>query len=294
MPPTPRIALVTCQKLPELSPDDQVLQAALRRLGADAEGMVWDDPNVDWAGFDVAVVRSTWDYHLRLDDFRAWIDARERDGSRVQNHPAVLRWNAEKTYLAELERRGVPVVPTAWVPQGSSLGLGDVADISGWNDIVVKPIVSASAHGTWRASAPFDGETEHRFRDELRTRSLMVQPMLREVAEHGELSLMFIGGRFSHAVRKLPRAGDFRVQREHGGSATLVEPEAEIVRAAARALASSPAPTLYARVDGCDVNGRFLLMELELLEPSLFFTCSPAAATDFAREILLQLGGNST
>src|SRR5262245_59149221 len=119
----PRIALVTCKKLPELSPDDQVLQAALEREGAVAKGLVWDDEGVEWNAFDVVVVRSTWDYHLRLDDFHAWIAARERDGSRVLNQPAVLRWNSEKTYLAELERVGVPVVPTAWMPKGSSLGL---------------------------------------------------------------------------------------------------------------------------------------------------------------------------
>src|SRR5262245_13625804 len=294
MPRKPHVALVTCKKLPELSPDDQVLQAALEREGAVAEGVVWDDAGVDWSAFDVTVVRSTWDYHLRLDDFREWIDARERDGSHVLNRPIVLRWNSEKTYLAELERAGVAIVPTAWVPKGSSLGLRDVSDVSGWSAIVVKPIVSASAHGTWRTRTPFDADAERQFRDELHARSLMVQPLLPEVAEHGELSLMFVGGRFSHAVRKRPRVGDFRVQREHGGSATLVQPDGAIIDAAARALASSPAPTLYARVDGCEVAGRFLLMELELLEPSLFFTCAPAAATDFAREILQQLGGNST
>ena len=294
MPRKPHIALVTCQKLPDLSPDDRVLQAALGREGAVAAGVVWDDRGVDWSAFDVAVVRSTWDYHLRLDDFRQWIDARERDRSHVLNRPIVLRWNSEKTYLAELERAGVPVVPTAWVPKGSSLGLREVSDVSGWREIVVKPIVSASAHGTWRTRVPFAPDSERRFREELHVRSLMVQPLLPQVAEHGELSLMFIGGRFSHAVRKRPRVGDFRVQREHGGSATLVQPGDAIIDAAARALAASPASTLYARVDGCEVDDTFLLMELELLEPSLFFTVAPAAATDFAREILQQLGGNST
>ena len=290
----PRIALVTCSKLPDLSPDDQVLQAALRREGAVAEGVVWDDERVDWAAFDLTVVRSTWDYHLRLDEFRSWIDARERDGCRVRNTPEVLRWNAEKTYLAALEHGGVPVVPTAWVRRGSSPTLREIAADAGWTDVVVKPTISASAHGTWRACAPFDHRAERRFRDELRTRSLMVQPLVSEVAEHGEISLMFISGEFSHAVRKRPRAGDFRVQREHGGSAMLVEPADDLITAAARTLASSPAPTLYARVDGCEVEGRFLLMELELLEPSLFFTCAPNAAVEFARTILHEVGGNST
>jgi len=284
----PRIALVTYNKLPGLSPDDNVLRAALERAGATAEGVVWDDASVEWRSFDVVVVRSTWDYHLRLNEFRDWIDAREQDGSRVFNPPRILRWNTDKKYLSELQTRGVPVVPTRWVHRGSSSGLAELAAGAGWKDVVIKPTVSASAHGTWRASAPFDRESEQRFRDEVAARAVMLQPLVREVAEVGELSLMFIGGAFSHAVRKLPRAGDFRVQREHGGTATQVQPSEAMVKAAAHALAQSPAPTLYARVDGCEVNGRFLLMELELLEPSLFFVCVPEGAVRLSEAILVQ------
>ena len=286
----PRIALVTYAKLPDLSPDDKILRAALETTGAIAEAVVWDDARVAWPTFDMVVVRSTWDYHLRLPEFRGWIDARARDGSHVLNPPAVLRWNAEKTYLADLAAWGVPVVPTRWVERGSSSDLAAIAADAGWDAVVVKPRVSASAHGTWRASAPFGADVVRRFSDEVAERDLMVQPLLREVAESGELSLMFIGGRFSHAVQKRPREGDFRVQREHGGSATPITPSSSMVSAAARALACSPAETLYARVDGCEVDGRFLLMELELLEPSLFFGCAPEKAATLAAAIISAVG----
>jgi glutathione synthase/RimK-type ligase-like ATP-grasp enzyme len=286
----PRVALVTYRNLPELSPDDEVLRSALDDAGIRAEPAVWDDPGVEWSRFDLVVVRSTWDYHLRLEEFLAWIAARAQD-ARLSNAPEVLRWNARKTYLAELEARGIAVVPTLWVERGDSSGIGAQVAARGWTDVVIKPVVSASAHGTWLSRVPFDAESEHRFREEVSARSVMVQPLLHEVAAEGELSLMFIGGAFSHAVRKLPRAGDFRVQREHGGSAALVDAPTQVVRAAARALASSPAPTLYARVDGCVVNGKFLLMELELLEPSLFFTCAPGAASRLANEILTRVRG---
>lgn len=278
----PRVALATYNKLPELSPDDQLFRGALKERGVEALPAVWDDPAVDWCSFDAIIVRSCWDYHLRHDAFMRWIDARASEDVVVWNPPALLRWNSDKQYLRELEARGVPVVTTQWVEQGAATSLADIAASTGWREVVVKPAISASAHATWRASLPPSHEDAARFEREVVERTVLVQPLIEEVARDGELSLVFLGETFSHAVVKRPRSGDFRVQHEHGGSADLVDVSAEVIAQAANALAAAPAPTLYARVDGCLVNDAFELMELELLEPSLFFMLAPHAAERMA------------
>lgn len=277
-----QIALVTYDKLPDLSPDDQLFRAALERCGVDARATVWDDPAVDWAAFDAIIVRSCWDYYLRYEPFMRWIDQRAREDVVLWNPPALLKWNADKQYLRELEERGIPVVPTRWVERGAATSLADIAASTGWREAVVKPAISASAHSTWRVSLPPSEEDSLRFDREVALRTVLVQPLLEEVARDGELSLVFLGETFSHAVIKRPKPGDFRVQHEHGGSAELVSASDEVIAQAAAALAGAPAPTLYARVDGCIVNDAFVLMELELLEPSLFFSLEPDAANRMA------------
>jgi len=278
---TRSLALVTYDKLPLLSPDDQLVRAALERRGVRAEPVVWDDPSVEWARFDAIVVRSCWDYHLRYEQFMRWIDARAAEDVVLWNPPSLLHWNSDKRYLRELEERGVAVVPTCWVERGSHATLAEICAIMGWTDLVVKPAVSASAHSTWRALPSRQADAE-RFTREIGQGTVLVQPLVEQVARDGELSLVFLGESFSHAVVKRPKPGDFRVQHEHGGSADLVRVSDEVIEEAARALSAAPASTIYARVDGCLVDGGFVLMELELLEPSLFFSLAPAAAERFA------------
>ena len=239
-----RCALVTWSGLPDLAADDRLLRAALQRRGVDARAVVWDDQGIDWGAFDAIVIRSTWDYHKRVDEFRAWIDRME--GLPVWNPPAILRWNLHKSYLLELEKQGLPIVPTMVMP----------------GRVVVKPAVSATAHRTML----FDYD-------------VLIQPYLPEI-EEGELSFVFLGRAFSHAVRKRPRGGDFRVQTEFGGTAERVELSPELVAQAERIAAALGGQWLYARIDGIVRDGRLLLMELEALEPSLFL--DEAAAERFA------------
>lgn len=289
-----RIALVTYSGVPDLSDDDQILADALRRRGARPVPVMWDDASVAWRDFDVIMVRSTWDYYLRPDAFARWIDAREGAGECVQNPPAVLRWNSSKRYLSEVAARGIDVVPTRFVARGEAgVTLARIAAERGWSSLVVKPVVSAAAFATWRTASPPTAADEERFVAASAERALIVQPLVPEVARDGELSLMFVAGRFSHAVRKRPHAGDFRVQAQHGGSVEPAEVDGALVAAAAAALATAPAPCLYGRVDGCVVGGRFVLMELEVLEPSLFFGCQPAAADRFAEAIVASSRGHT-
>lgn len=267
------IALVTCARLPQLTEDDRLLAAALQAGGVEPRAVVWDDPAVDWTSFDAVVIRSTWDYHLRIDEFLAWLDRLEACGARVWNPVPLLRWNADKAYLRGLD---VPRVPTAFVPRG-----GDVRATMrehGWHRAVVKPNVSATAFETFIME---DGQSCPL---QLATRDVLVQPFIDEVVRDGEWSLLFFGGEYSHAVLKRARPGDFRVQNDFGGTAVVCEPDAAIVESAARALAGAT-PALYARVDGVVIAGVFTLMELELIEPVLFLGQHQDAAARLARQL---------
>ncbi|HYD51573.1 MAG TPA: hypothetical protein VEA99_03055 [Gemmatimonadaceae bacterium] len=280
-----RIALVTHRGLPRLSPDDQLLVPALAARGVRAEPAAWDDPDVDWSAFDAAVMRSAWNYHLETERFDAWLRQMETSGVRLWNSPALLRWNADKRYLIELSARGVPIAHTRVAERGSDVGLDALLEKAGWHEAVVKPLVSASAHGTWRVSRPVADEDERRFREQVAERGQIVQRFIPQVVREGEWSLVFFGGAFSHAVLKRPASGDFRVQQEHGGTAERVEPTPDLLNDARAILSRVPEQTLYARVDGCALAGRLMLMELELLEPSVFLKADADAAGRFAEAV---------
>jgi glutathione synthase/RimK-type ligase-like ATP-grasp enzyme len=286
VPAAPRVALATQDALPQLCADDRLLIPALAAHGVHATAAVWSDPSVDWTTFDAVVIRSCWDYHLRHDAFLTWVAQLERAGVSLWNPPAVIQWNAEKGYLRELGERGVRIVPTRWVERGSAATLHDVLRNAGWGAVVVKPAISASAHETWRTSRDAAERDDARFRALVNRGRVLVQPFMEEVVAAGEWSLVFIGGEFSHAMLKRARSGDFRVQSEHGGSANRGDPGAGIVEQARRALHAGANDSVYARVDGCVVDGEFVLMELELIEPLLWLAEHPDAPARFAAALV--------
>jgi glutathione synthase/RimK-type ligase-like ATP-grasp enzyme len=203
----------------------------------------------------------------------------------------LLRWNAHKRYLRELEEEDIPVVPTAWLHTRASIGA--LLRERGWSSAVVKPAVSASAHGTWRTAIERADEDQARVDEAMVGGALLVQPFLEEVARDGEWSLLFFGGTFSHAVRKRPREGDFRVQHEFGGTAQQLRAPAALRRDAERVLAAAcrrlelePRDIAYARVDGVERDGRLLLMELECIEPQLYLALEPTAPERLAAVVL--------
>lgn len=274
-----RVALATYRDLPRLNEDDRLLQSALARLGIDAAPAVWDSAEERWGDYQAVLVRSCWDYHRRLEAFLAWLAAVERAGAMVWNPVPLLRWNSHKHYLRDVAAHGVPVVPTRWLGRGESVRLAELLAEAGWQDAVVKPAVSASAFGTWRTSPATAARNQAQLDGLLATGDVMVQPFVPEVAEPGEWSIVFLGGRFSHAVLKRPAAGDYRVQWEFGGSAVRAVPGAHLVADAERALGTAPAATLYARVDGVERSRRLVVTELELIEPHLFLAWSGPAST---------------
>ena len=288
MPAPLHVALATEARLSDLTADDRLLLAELRRRGVRAEPAVWDAPR-DWETFDAVVVRSCWDSHLRRGEFVEWAARVAASGARLLNPAPLLVWNSDKRYLRELSARGVAVVPTAWVSAagGAAPSLSDVLGAEGWDEAVVKPAISAGAYETWRTSAGRAPADEARFAALVRSGAgdVLVQPFVEQVLREGEWSLVFVAGRFSHAVRKRPAAGDFRVQSQFGGltvaaapPATLVGDADAVLGAAARCTGLRADEILYARVDGVEREGRLLLMELECVEPDLFFETAPGAA----------------
>ena len=273
----------TCAAIPNLTEDDQALIRPLAERGIEATAAVWSDPNVRWESADAVVIRSCWDYHLRLKEFLGWISGLERAGVGVWNPPPIVRWNADKIYLRDLERKGVPIVPTLWPEEGFSLrdGLREME----WSKAVIKPRVSATAHRTQITTIEDADGAQPLCDDLLRGPGLMIQQFMESVLTHGEWSLIFFAGKYSHAVIKTPKAGDFRVQHDHGGSERSAAPPDFAVAAALQALSAVESVPLYARVDGVESNGRFLLMELELIEPALFLRLSAGAAERFAEAI---------
>jgi glutathione synthase/RimK-type ligase-like ATP-grasp enzyme len=279
------VVLATSSSMPKPDPESHLLVTALEQRGVSTRLLAWD-ADVDWSAADVVVVRSTWDYFERLDEFLSWADAVESVSCLV-NAAAVLRWNTHKRYLTELTDRGVPTVPTAVVEKG-----GVLADISalfpGHLELVVKPAVSIGAIGAMRARANDAGLAAHLTHLAL-LGDVLVQPFVSSVVDRGETSLVFAGLDLSHSVRKVPRPGEYRVQDHHGGSIHRHQATAEEIAVARAALAVAPGRCTYARVDLVDTADGPVVMELELVEPALFLNEDPAAPDRFAESIISEL-----
>ena len=270
--------------------EDGLLQAELTRRGLRSARVDWARADFAWTRARCAVLRTTWDYFHRAGEFSIWLD-RAAAQTRLLNPPALVRWNMDKHYLADLRDRGVRTVPTRFVEAGAAASLPSVLADTGWSDAVLKPVVSGAARHTYRVDAGNVPEHDAVFRELLRSEAVMLQPFQRAILDSGELSLMVIGGRYTHAVRKVARPDDFRVQDDHGGTVhPYAAPADEIVFAERAVAACDPAP-VYARVDMLrDNDGLLAVMELELVEPELFLRLYPPAAEALADRIAEALG----
>jgi len=284
----PTLALATCAAHPRLYADDLPLVRSLAALGVRSVPAIWHEPPPK--GIDAWIIRSTWDYHLRAAEFLAFV---EREGSArpMWNAPSLLRWNAHKTYLRDLAAHGVSVVPTLWSDGGTLPDLARELDARGWGDVVVKPAVSASAHGARRFAARDRAEAHEHFLALAAAGTVMVQPYLASVESYGERSFFFMDGAYTHAVqRQAVLSAGFEAERP----APLVEPTAAELTLCRAALAALDTPPLYARVDMApDAEGAPRLMELELIEPRLYFREAPHAAERLARAVASRLNGES-
>lgn len=271
-----RLALVTCRELSTPIAEDLILIEALESMGAQVKLAVWDDPSVDWASYEMAVLRTAWDYHLKFELFTAWLVSAE-NATRVVNSPNLIRWNWKKSYLLELAEKGVPVVETMYFSIGSACHLQIGSD----SPVVIKPAIGATAYRTQVFDPAQRLEAKDHFNTLLAEGDVMIQPYLSEIETEGEISLVFFGGKFSHAARKYPAMGDYRVQTEHGGRSIPVEPTSRELAVAERAIAATPEVPVYARVDLVGIEEPKLI-ELEMIEPELFFPLYPDSAATLA------------
>jgi hypothetical protein len=279
----PRVALATCAELPRGDPDESGLATALEQAGAGASWQVWDDAEADWTGYDAVVVRSTWDYQRRREEFLRWAAA----VPALLNPLEVLAWNTDKRYLAELGREGIPAIETRFVEPGSTPSLPDEGEF------VVKPSISAGSKDTARFALGDASERDRvgRLIAEIHAggRTAMLQPYLGAVDELGETALVYLDGRLSHAVRKGPllRPGERPTQGFFAAETIAPREPSEAEQALGERVLESVArrfgTLLYARVDVLPRDdGEPVVLEVELTEPSLFFGHADGAIQRFA------------
>lgn len=304
--PTARLALATCAQLPELDADDLPLRDALHQRGVPTDVVVWDDPTVDWSAYTHVLIRSTWDYTDRPAQFSDWTRRVERT-STLLNPADVVAWNIDKTYLRDLEQRGIPIVPTIWLDPERNLDARAIhTRFPAFGDFVIKPTVSAGSRDTGRYDA---GETPSRSLAITHAKNLlavgrrvMLQRYLTQVDTQGESALVYVDGELSHAVRKEPllegpyRAGEkegvmFRESVLSTGEPTERERAVgDLVVAELGKVFPDRAPLLYTRVDLIpDDEGQPVVLEVELAEPALFFEPNPSAVERFADAVVARL-----
>lgn len=284
-----RLAIATSNVIPGFHPDDMSLAASFARQGVEPVACVWNDDSVDWSEFDAVLLRTTWDYFKHYKAFLTWLDTLDRLGIPTINDSATARWNSDKRYLYQLADRGVEIVPGSLT---NFAGLPDALRSFGGRNVVVKPTVSGGAWHTVRGTVgdrAFDASVAALPED----LTYLVQPFVQQIVDDGEWSLMFFDDQFSHAVIKRPATGDYRIQTDFGGTAELATPERSTMAAAERVLSAAAHlghPNLaYARIDGVMVDGQFLLMELELIEPLMHLAVYPKAAEAYACSVIARL-----
>lgn len=277
------IWFITYDGLPDMDPDDALVAHALRKRGYEVMPKIWDDPNVDWSKCEFAVLRSTWDYHRKYEAFLKWL-AQPALSHTLWNKPNIVRWNTNKIYLRELEKLGVDIVPTIWFTRAmSNKDVRNHLRESGWTDVVLKPVIGLSTSDIKKLNLKDHVAAETHVMELMHKHDALLQPYMKEVEKSGERSLMFIDGSFSHAIKKAP----FQklAPAGHAGE-SAVEPEKDELDLAEFVLSTQSSDLLYARVDVVrDEHGMPRLMELELVEPSLFMRFNDKAPELFADAI---------
>ena len=282
-----RVAVLRCQRLPrfvtweipnvdELFADDRMLIAEFAKRGVEAASVSWGDPSVDWSAYDLALIRSTWDYIDEPERFLGVMATIERSTCMLFNPLRAVRWNSDKRYLFDLNDWGVPTVPTYRTEVADRDRLQKTILTEGWREAILKPTVGAAGHHVHRVAARDVAGTLDGLAERHRHLEFLAQPLVDSVVTEGEWSYVFVDRAISHVLLKKPAAGDFRAHGIYGGSVELVEPPPGDRRQAEAMHGRLPFDLLYARLDLVRVGGHLAIMELELVEPILYFDLAPA------------------
>jgi len=254
--------------------DDKLLHF-LKDKGLNIEKIIWNDPNIAWEDYSLAILKSPWDYFDLIEAFYIWLDQLEAKKVKLLNPIEVVRWNTNKQYLQEIEAAGLKITPSFFIRNKESVNLEHFFEKFNTSKLIVKPCISGGAKNTFKVTAENVEEVNQKLDQLIQNEDFILQPFLPEILENGEWSFIFFNGIYSHSLVKKAKPGDFRVQPAHGGSVHPQKPGNEHIAIAQQYVDLFAKNCLYARVDGTLVNGEFLLMELELIEPFLFLNTDP-------------------
>ena len=289
-----KLAFLSMDNMYDFVSDDELAIEPLRQLGWDVETISWRQPQ-NWQQYEMVIIRTPWDYQNDAGAFLKTLEQIAASGAQLHNNLETVRWNIAKTYLRDLENRGNRIVPTIWengnIAKDSAVSAFTTFDSE---EIIIKPVISANADNTFRLRPDQIDAVFPQLQNIFSHRPFMIQPFLKNVISEGEFSLFYFGGEYSHTILKTPKTGDFRVQEEHGGIITAVQPSAGLKAQADAAIGSLPEPLLYARIDFVRLSGdHFAIMEMELIEPALYFRMDEPSATRFAKTVARWLDDRS-
>ena len=289
------VTLVTCRAYYEpdkITPyiqnillEQELLKASLEAQGLKVDITFWDNPFYEWQETKSVLFRTVWDYFERFDEFWEWLE-QVKTKTRLINSYELIEWNIDKHYLRDLKNNGIQVVPTYFADRGNNIGLKEIAKLNDWKHIVIKPAISASAFNTYKITNDEIEQNEQLFHELLQTHDMLVQPFFSTISELGEASLMVFGGKFTHAILKKAKAGDFRVQDDFGGTVYDYNPTQEEIKFAEKVFQSCTSLPIYGRVDIVwDSNKHIYLSELEIIEPELWIRNRPESANKIAEAV---------
>jgi len=275
--------LLSMDQLDDFECYDSLTIEPLSELGWQAEEISWRDKQVDWNDYDAVIIRSPWDYQDHSEEFLSVLEKINQSKAVLANSLETIKWNINKNYLSELSVQGVLIVPTLWQQKYSDNQIDEAFEHFDTKELIIKPCISANADDTFRLSKSDTDIEDQKLERLFNNREFMLQPFMPSVINEGEFSLFFFNSEYSHTILKKPKSDDFRVQEEHGGQLTKIEPESSLLETAKNALSKLPQTTLYARLDFVRLDNQFALMEAELIEPSLYFNMDKDSPARFAK-----------
>ena len=288
-----KIALVTYQdkgkyQLINVANEDDTLLIFLKSKGYRITKEIWNDASIKWEEYELVILKSPWDYFDLIEDFYTWLAKLENLNVRLLNPIHIIKWNADKHYLQEIEKSGLKITPSIFIAKGDQINLVSYFEFFNTNQLIIKPCVSGGSKNTFKVTSTNVDEVTAILTELIKNEDFIIQPFLKEIEEQGEWSFLFFNGKFSHAVLKKAKKGDFRVQASFGGTVHHQVPPSNYLNSAQLYVNQFAKDCLYTRVDGTIINGEFYLMELELIEPFLFLADYKSNLTNYY-EALKQL-----
>ena len=266
--------------------EDKLLQNELEKKGLKVCKKDWADPEFDWTSTKYAIFRTTWDYFERFNEFFSWIEKTQHKTTFI-NSSKIINWNIDKHYLKYLSEKGINITPTLFIEKDEKITLEKLFNKTKWKEAVIKPAISGAARHTYRININNYSNYQNIFQKLVKEEAMLFQEFMNNITLKGEISLIMIGGKYTHAVKKIAKKGDFRVQDDHGGTAEKYNANPIEIKFAEKCIRECPFSPIYARVDIVYNNKqRPSLIELELIEPELWFRHNPKSATLLAKEIL--------